>query len=54
MGRARLGGDPCRVDPRVDLGLDRLPYNTNRSSAINKYIKSKYPYITIKKSISKN
>jgi hypothetical protein len=20
----RLGGDPCRVDPRVDLGLDRL------------------------------
>jgi len=21
---ARLGGDPYRVDPRVDLGLDRL------------------------------
>ena len=29
-------------------------YSTNRSLAINKYIKSKHPHITIEKSISKN
>jgi hypothetical protein len=29
-------------------------YNANRSLAINKHIKSKHPYITIKKSVSKN
>jgi hypothetical protein len=22
--KSRLGGDPCGIDPRVDLGLDRL------------------------------
>ena len=30
------------------------PYGADRSSTINKYIKSKYPHITIKKSVSKN
>src|SRR6266536_6087458 len=30
------------------------PYGADRLSAINKYIKSKHPYITVEKSVSKN